>query len=131
MKRFAYIFAAAIALVVVNASPTKVAPPQRVRVLQSGPPATLADGSVHYFSSSVDYILRFAADGTYEEVWVHRDGTQPGHKTGHYTFVRNPDRTYTLTVDTVTYSVNFLANCVMKMTPPTGTPQNWFWEKLP
>ena len=108
------------------------APPQGRTIHLNTAPEQLGGGGIHYASSTTDYILRFAANGTYEEVWVHRNGTQPGHKTGTYSYTKTGPDTANLTIDTIHYglTVGLSGRMAVVTLQSSAQPQNWYWEPV-
>ena len=144
MKRFACVVAALSALMAVQAQvipvekvtghdKIKAADPQdpgRVIHLNVAP-EQLTGGCIHYSSSTIEFVYHFAANGTYEEVWVHRNGTQPGHKTGTYAYTKTGPDTASLDVDAVHYTLGFGLMARVRASI-LGVPQYplWFWETV-
>lgn len=93
-------------------------------------PAKLGEGRIHYADQHDDYIYRFASDGTYNVVMVHKSGSDAKSTNGTYTYKRTGKRTATLKLDKdETWKLTWdKPNRARAKTEGDERTYIWFWE---
>ena len=112
-----------------KSSSTRVKPKAKAPVKYLGP-TTLGASRIHYADNHDDFIYRFDEDGTFDLNWVHKMGTDPGHKEGKFTFKRTGAKTATLAIDDATWTMTFdQANRATCTSEGDARTLVFFWEK--